>query len=55
MEGFILAKELNAAEEIGVMDCILCGCCSYICPARRRLAPGFRDARGQIQAERRKK
>ena len=55
MEGYILSKQLGAAEKIGVMDCILCGCCSYICPARRRLAPGFRDARGQIQAERRKK
>lgn len=55
MEGYILSKQLDAAEEIGVMDCILCGCCSYICPARRRLAPGFRDARGQIQEERRKK
>lgn len=55
MEGYILSKQLHAAEEIGVMDCILCGCCSYICPARRRLAPEFHDARGQIQAERRKK
>ena len=55
MEAYILSKQLGEAEEIGVMDCILCGCCSYICPARRRLAPEFRDARGQIQAERRKK
>ena len=54
MEAFILSKQLNKAEEIGVMDCILCGCCSYICPARRKLAPGFREARAQIQAERRK-
>ena len=54
MEAFILSKQLDRAEEIGVMDCILCGCCSYICPARRILAPGFRDARAQIQEERRK-
>jgi len=54
MEGFILAKRLGDAEKIGVMDCILCGCCSYICPARRHLTPAFRDARGQILAERRK-
>jgi electron transport complex protein RnfC len=52
MEAYILSKQLHAAEEIGVMDCILCGSCSYICPARRRLAPEFRDARGQLLAER---
>ncbi len=55
MEARILSKHLADAEAIGVMDCILCGCCSYICPARRVLAPAFRDARGQIIAERRKK
>ena len=55
MEAFLLSKQLHAAEEIGVMDCILCGSCSYICPARRLLAPAFRDARGQILAERSKK
>lgn len=55
MEARILSKQLDAAEDIGVMDCILCGSCSYICPARRRLVSAFRDARGQILAERRKK
>ncbi len=55
MEAFLLSKQLQEAAEIGVMDCILCGSCSYICPARRRLSPAFRDARGQILAERSKK
>jgi electron transport complex protein RnfC len=54
LEAFILSKQLGRAEETGVMDCILCGCCSYICPARRKLVFAFRDARAQIQAERRK-
>ena len=28
---------IEAAVEIGLMDCILCGVCDYVCPARRRI------------------
>lgn len=34
-----------------VADCIACGCCSYICPARRRLTPTFRAMKRALSDE----
>lgn len=44
-----LAFKLNAA------DCVECGCCSYICPARRNLLESIRIAKAQAQLLMRKK
>ena len=31
------------------MDCIECGCCSYICPSKRYLVQTIRTAKNQIR------
>ncbi len=47
------ASDFAAAEKLHVMDCMLCGSCAYMCPARRWLTPSFRFAKEKITAERR--
>ena len=32
------------------MDCIECGCCSYMCPANVRLVQHFRLGKMQVRA-----
>ncbi|MBR6810304.1 MAG: electron transport complex subunit RsxC, partial [Clostridia bacterium] len=46
------ASDFAAAEKLHVMDCMLCGSCAYMCPARRWLTPSFRFAKDKIVAER---
>jgi electron transport complex protein RnfC len=43
------------AEECRALDCIECGCCSYICPARIPLVQAIRHGKGAILAQKRKK
>lgn len=43
-----LAGDLEGAKKYGAMDCILCGCCSYICPAKRSLVSSMILARKEI-------
>lgn len=38
-------------EELRVMDCIECGSCNYICPARLPLVQAFRTAKFAIRDE----
>jgi len=35
-----------------MMDCIECGSCAYVCPARIPLVAQFRLTKGKIQAKR---
>ncbi len=49
------AGEFEMAEHNYVMDCMECGICAYICPAKRPLVQHFRRAKGEILAKRRKK
>lgn len=44
--------DLDGASEYGLRDCILCGCCSYVCPSHIPLVQYFQYAKGQ-QDERR--
>ena len=37
-----MVDELNEAH---IMDCMECGCCSYVCPAHRPLVQNNRDAK----------
>ncbi len=46
--------DLEAAKQHGLMDCVLCGACSYICPARRHLTASFKAAREELAARGRK-
>ena len=45
---------LDRAREDGLLDCVLCGSCSYICPARRHLTASFKAAREELAARGRK-
>ena len=45
---------LEQAEAHHALDCRECGCCSYICPARRPLVQNIRLAKSAILAKRRR-
>ena len=49
------ADDLQAASEADIMDCVVCGSCSYICPAHRFLTPAFKNMKDKITAAARKK
>lgn len=42
------AGNLKGAQNANIMDCILCGCCSYACPARRYLTQTFKINKERI-------
>ena len=35
------------------LECIACGCCTYICPARRPLTQIFKQTKAEIMARKR--
>ncbi len=43
------------AEEYGVLDCMECGTCSYVCPSKINLVHLFKFGKARIFEERRKK
>ncbi|MDD7463395.1 MAG: electron transport complex subunit RsxC [Anaerococcus sp.] len=47
---FSLREEYDKAQELNIMDCIECGSCSYICPAKRPLVEAIRFGKRQIRA-----
>ncbi len=47
-------KDLDHAEKLGLMDCIECGTCTYICPANRQLLQSIRFGKYQVMQLRRK-
>lgn len=46
------AADLAGAKKESVMDCIVCGACSYVCPAKLELSPSFKEAKEKITARR---
>ena len=46
---------MDAFVESFGMECVECGCCSYICPAKRQLTQSIKAMRKMVMAERRKK
>lgn len=46
--------DLKEFERVNGMECMECGCCTYVCPAKRRLTQSFKFARASVMAERRK-
>ena len=36
------------------MECCECGCCSYVCPAKRQLTQAIKSMRRMILADRKK-
>lgn len=54
LNSLVLQNDYDGFEEAGGMNCIECGCCSYVCPANRFLTPSFRDGKNTINVRRRK-
>ena len=48
------AGDLAAFESLNGMECIECGCCTYVCPANRRLTQSFKFAKNAVNAARRR-
>ena len=46
--------DLKAAAANDVMECVVCGCCTYSCPARRQLTSVFKNAKDAIAREARR-
>ena len=48
------AGDLDEAEKIGVLDCIECGTCSFVCPAHVQLVQRFRVGKQLVRAKKQK-
>ena len=46
-----LARDPDAFVEHGGLDCMECGSCSYICPAKRHLVQSIRTAKAAVRAQ----
>ena len=44
------ADDMEGFEKLGGMECMECGTCSYVCPARRPLTQTFKYARKKVAA-----
>lgn len=53
MSARIAAGDLAGAVDLGLKDCIACGCCSYACPSRIPLVQFFNHAKGELAAQNR--
>ncbi len=52
---FIEYEKWAEAEEWGVLDCVECGCCQYICPSKIPLVHWLRLGKNKISRAKRKK
>ena len=48
-----LNKDSERYTSLDGMECIECGCCSYVCPAKRPLTQAFKQMKRRVNAERR--
>jgi electron transport complex protein RnfC len=46
------ADKHDEAEKASVMNCIECGCCTYVCPAKIRLVQSLRVSKKFIAEKR---
>ncbi|MGI6299161.1 MAG: electron transport complex subunit RsxC [Saccharofermentanales bacterium] len=42
-------KDVEGLEQYHIMDCIECGCCSYVCPAKRYLVQSIRNGKSDLR------
>ncbi|MDR1771912.1 MAG: electron transport complex subunit RsxC [Hungatella sp.] len=47
-------SDMERFVKINGMECCECGCCAYICPARRPLTQAFKEMRKEVAASRKK-
>ena len=50
MRQFYEKNDIAAAVKNNVKDCILCGCCTFVCPSKRYLSASFRHLKDSIAA-----
>ena len=43
------ANNIESAKKYGLMDCIECGCCSYVCPGNVKLVQRFRMGKQTVR------
>ena len=55
MAARIRAGDLDGAVDLGLKDCIACGCCAYVCPSHIPLVQYFNHAKGELAAQERAK
>ena len=51
MAAFVRNEKLDEASRIGLLDCVSCGGCSYICPSHIPLVHFFNYAKGRLNAQ----
>ena len=42
-------NDLARLDQLHIMDCIECGCCSYTCPGKLHLVQSFRTAKQKVR------
>ena len=47
-------EDFEKAEKYSALDCMSCGCCSFICPAKKPIAQNIKFAKDMIAAKRMK-
>lgn len=50
-----LRGDMEQFEKMNGLECCECGCCSYICPAKRNLTQAIKSMRKQVLASKKKK
>jgi electron transport complex protein RnfC len=48
---YIEKRRFEESKQLGVMDCIECGSCTYTCPAKRRLVTRVKYAKQVLREE----
>ncbi len=54
IEQYVMAGKIEQAVEIGLLDCMECGSCAYVCPSRRRLVHNFKYGKYLASAQKKK-
>jgi len=53
LNAYVLARRYDDFGALGGVNCIECGCCSYVCPAKRHLTQSMRDGKRTLASRRR--
>ena len=49
MASRVRSDDVNAALDFGLIDCIACGSCAYVCPSQIPLVHYFNFAKGELE------
>ena len=52
---YVKVDHLEEAERWGILDCVECGCCQYICPAKIPLVHWIRLGKNRVTSLKRQK